>query len=97
MTSGFSFDCSWNSCGWQGKEGAVAAISERTRKLVDVVHKSQSYLLCIKMKGQRGVGKISGLDYMIWFVKHGSNSMMNHTGSTSVSNTAFSVLLRFNG
>lgn len=49
------------------------------------------------MKGQRGVGKISGLDYMIWFVKHGSNSMMNHTGSTSVSNTAFSVPLRFNG
>ena len=78
MTSGFSFDCSWNSCGWQGKEGVVAAISERTRKIVDVDHKSQSYLLCKKMKGQRGVGM-----------------MMNHTDSTSVSNTAFSVPLRF--
>ena len=29
----FSFDCSWNTKGWQGKEGVVAAISEGKGKI----------------------------------------------------------------
>ena len=84
ISTWFSFDCSWNPRGWQGKEGVVAAISKDTGKIVDVVHKSRSYLLCKKMKEKHEKDELSGLEYMTWQVKHEPSSMMNHTGSLSV-------------
>ena len=35
----FSFDCRWNSRGWQAKEGLVAAIAQKTGKIIDIVRK----------------------------------------------------------
>ena len=37
--AGVSLDCSWNSRAWQAKEGVVAAISQDTGKIIDIVHK----------------------------------------------------------
>ena len=34
-----SFDCSWNSRGWQAKQEVVVAISQDNGKIVFVVHK----------------------------------------------------------
>ena len=49
VSGGVSFDCSWNTRGWQGKGGVVAAISKRTGKIIDVIHKSLSYPQCKKI------------------------------------------------
>ena len=51
ISAGFSYDYSFKSTrGWQGKEVLVAAIIGDTGKIVDIVHKSQLYLQCKKMK-----------------------------------------------
>ena len=84
ISEGFSFDCSWNTRGWHGKEGVIAAISESTGKIVDVVHKTLSCPHCKKIQAKRANNKLSGLNYMSWKVEHELNCMMNHTGSSSV-------------
>ena len=63
--SGFSSDCSWNIWGWHRKEGVVAAISNRSQKIADVVHKSQSYPLCKKCRTWRGKNKWFGLHNVV--------------------------------
>ena len=34
-STGVSFDCTWNSRGWQDKETVAAAIAQKTRKIMD--------------------------------------------------------------
>ena len=84
ISTGFSFDCSWNTRGWHGKEGVIAATSESTGKIVDVVHKTLSCPHCKKMQTKRAKNELSGLDYMSGKVEHELNCMMNHTGHSSV-------------
>ena len=38
-----SFDCTWNSCGWQAKEGVAADIALKTSKITDIVRKTTYY------------------------------------------------------
>ena len=92
ISAGFSFDCSWNTIGWYGKEGVIAAISESVGKIVDVVHKILLFPHCKKMQTKHANNKLSGLDYMSWKVKHELNCMMNHRGSSSVRICIFYVL-----
>ena len=96
ISAGFSFDCSWNTRRWQGKEGVIAAISEGTGKIVYVFHKTLSCPHCKKMQTKRATNELSGLDYMSWKVEHKLNCMMNHTGSSSVRICFFYVLFFFN-
>ena len=70
ISVGFSFDCSQNARGWYGKEGVIAAISESTGKIVDVVQKTLSCPHCKKMQTKRANNELSGLDYMSWKVEH---------------------------
>jgi len=44
-----SLDCFWSSRGWSASDGAVAAISLDTGKVVDVVHLSSSCSECPKL------------------------------------------------
>ena len=62
ISAGFSFDCSWNARGWHGKEGVIAAISESTGKILDVVHKTLPCPHCKKMQRKRTNNELSGLD-----------------------------------
>ena len=38
--TGVTFDCTWNSRGWQAKEGFGAAIAQNTRKIINIVRKA---------------------------------------------------------
>ena len=92
ISAGFSSDCSWNTRGWHGKKGVIAAISESTGKIVDVVHKTLSCPHCKKMQTKHANNELSGLDQMSCKTEHELNCMMNHTGSSSVAICTFYVL-----
>ena len=66
--AGVSLDCSWNSRGWQAKGGVVAAISQDTGKIIDIVHKTLYCRECSNKQSQRDDHKISALEYMEWFI-----------------------------
>ena len=92
ISAGFSSDCSWNTRGWHGKKGVIAAISESTGKIVDVVHKTLSCPHCKKMQTKHANNELSGLDQMSCKTELELNCMMNHTGSSSVTICTFYVL-----
>ena len=98
INSGTSFDCSWNSRGWQAKEGVVAAISQENGKIVDIVQKTSYCRECKYKQISRDKNDISSLEYMEWFMEHEPNCLLNHTGSPQVRNsllptTSFRLLL----
>lgn len=76
-----SFDCSWNSRGWQAKQGVVAAISHDFGKVIDVVQKVSYCRECQKKQAERDQKIISTFEYMQWYVEHEINCTLNHTGS----------------
>ena len=76
-----SFDCSWNSRGWQTKQGVVAAISQDTGKILDVVHKVSFCRDCKLQQEKRDNKEISSLEYLVWFVDHEKDCQLNHSGS----------------
>ena len=39
-STGVIFDCTWNSRRWQDKEGDVAAIAQKTGKIIDIVRRT---------------------------------------------------------
>ena len=39
-SKGVNFDCTWNSRGWQAKEGAAAAIVQKIEKIIDTMRKT---------------------------------------------------------
>ena len=92
ISTDFSFDCSWNKRGRHRKEGVIAAISENTVKIIDVVHKTLSCPHCKKVQTKRANNELSRLDYKSWKVEHELNCMMNHTGSSSVRICIFYLL-----
>lgn len=79
-----SFDCSWNSRGWQAKQGVVAAISQDNGKIIDVIHKVSFCRDCKFYKEKRDTKEISSLEYLVWFVSHEKDCQLNHTGSPQV-------------
>ena len=81
-STGVSFDCSWNSRGWQAKEGVVAAIAQDTGKVVDIVHKTSYCRDCQSKQKARDENIITSLEFMEWFISH--NCCLNHTGSPQV-------------
>lgn len=82
---GTSFDCSWNSRGWQARDGIVAAITQDTGKIIDIVHKSASCpITCKKKQQQRDSGEITSIEYLEGFIEHEISCYMNHTGSPQV-------------
>lgn len=83
---GVSFDCSWNSRGWQAKQGVVAAIAQDNGKIVDIVHKVSYCRECKQKQDDRDKKKITGLEYIEWFLEHEIKCSLNHTGSPQVSN-----------
>ena len=79
-----SFDCSWNSRGWQAKQGVVAAIAQDNGKVIDVVQKTSFCRECKVKQEARDNKEISSIEYLEWFVKHEENCLLNHTGSPQV-------------
>ena len=88
-----SFDCSWNSRGWQAKEGVVAGIAQTTGKIIDIVHKTAYCKECQSKQKMRDENKITSLDFMEWFIQH--NCYLNHTGSPQVHSFYLLVLLKY--
>ena len=70
INSGTSFDCSWNSRGWQAIEGVVAAISQKNGKIVNIVQKTSYCRECKYKQISRDKNNISSLEYMEWFTEH---------------------------
>ena len=81
---GTSFDCSWNSRGWQAREGVVAAIAVETGKIIDIVHKCTSCPNCKVKQTARDNSKMSGVEFMEWFINHEPSCFLNHSGSPQV-------------
>ena len=81
MDTGISFDYSWNSRGWQAKDGVVPAIAEKTGKIIDILHKSSTCPSCTKKQNERDEGKSSSISYLEWFIKHEELCLLNHVGS----------------
>lgn len=81
---GASFDCSWSSRGWSARDGLVAAISEDTGKVLDVVYLTRECSKCKMMEEKRTKGDISKLDFLAWYIKHEPNCYLNHEGSSQV-------------
>lgn len=84
VSTGVSFDSSWNSRGWQTKQGVVAAIAQNTGKIIDIVHKVSYCRDCKVKQCERDDKKISSLEYMEWFIHHEPLCSLNHTGSAQV-------------
>lgn len=83
---GVSFDCSWNSRGWQAKQGVVVAIAQDNGKIIDVVHKVSYCRECKTKQSDRDNKRISAMDYLNWFLKHEIDCSLNHSGSPQVKN-----------
>ena len=64
LNAGTSFDCSWNSRGWQARDGIVAAISQDTGKILDIVHKSLSCPACKFKQSKRNEGSMTTIEYL---------------------------------
>ena len=78
-----NFDCTWNSRGWQAKKGiAVAAIDQKTGKIIDIVVTTTCCRDCLKKQKQRDDNEMTALQYMEWFINH--NYYLNHTGGPQV-------------
>ena len=90
-SKGINFDCTWNSRGWQAKEGAAAAIVQKIEKIIDTMRKTTDCKDCQKKSQKfRDNNQMTALEYMEWFINY--NCYLNHTGS---SQTGFvSSLLR---
>ena len=57
IKSGASFDCAWNSRGWQVKEGIVTAIAQQTEKIINTVRKTNHCRDCLKNKSLETIMK----------------------------------------
>jgi len=81
MAVATNFDCSWNSRGWQAKEGVVAAITQDNGKIVDVIHKVSFCRECRKKQDERDKHDITSIEYMEWYIQHEPDCQLNHTGN----------------
>ena len=79
-----SFDCSWNSRGWQAKQGVVAAIAQENGKIVDVIQKTSFCRECKIKQEARDRKEIYSMQYLECFVSHEEKCLLNHTGSPQV-------------
>lgn len=77
VSAGTSFDCSWNSRGWQAKQGVVAAIAQDNGKIVDIVQKVSYCRECKLKESERDEKKISSINYLEWFINHESKCNLN--------------------
>jgi hypothetical protein len=62
----------------------VAAVSEDTRKIIDVVFMTSSCPHCKQMEDKRTRGETSRLEFLEWYIKHEPNCQLNHDGSAQV-------------
>ena len=81
---GASFNCSWSSRGWSARDGLVAAVSEDTGKVLDVVYMTRECKQCKEMEGKRARGDLNRLDYLSCYIAHEPNCLLNHEGSAQV-------------
>jgi hypothetical protein len=81
---GASFDCAWSSRGWSARDGVVAAISEDTGRVLDVVYMTRSCSHCKKMEEKRASGQLSKIEFFEWYIGHEENCYLNHEGSAQV-------------
>ena len=81
---GASFDCSWSSRGWSARDGLVAAVSEDTWKVLDVVYMTKECKQCKEMEEKRARGDLNRLDYLSCYIAHEPNCLLNHEGSALV-------------
>ena len=63
LNAGTSFHYSWNSMGWQERDGIVAAISQDTGKIIDIVHKILSCPVCKFKQSKRNEGSMTAIEY----------------------------------
>lgn len=94
-----SFDGSCSSRGWSARDGVVAAISEDTGKVLDVVFMTSSCPHCKMMGDKRTGGELTRLEFLDWYIKHEPDCQLNHDGSAQVSKLAqhtISVFTRYN-
>lgn len=89
VSAGTSFDCSWNSRGWQAKQGVVAAIAQINGKIIDVVQKISYCRECKVKQKERDEKYITSIDYLEWFINHEPRCSLNHTGSPQVKQFSF--------
>ena len=64
----FSLSCTWNSRGWQAKEGVVTAMAQKTEKIIDIVRKTIYCRDCLKKQKLRDYNEMTPLEYMEWFI-----------------------------
>jgi hypothetical protein len=81
---GASFYCAWSSRGWSARDGVVAAISEDTGRVLDVVYMTRSCSHCKKMEEKRASRQLSKIAFLEWYIGHEENCYLNHEGSAQV-------------
>ena len=79
-----SFDGSWGSRGWSSSTGCMAAIAEKTGKIVDIAMCCNHCNLCDTWKEKREKGEVDSVQFMNWSIDHFPNCMVNHDGSAQV-------------
>ena len=82
-----SVDGSWGSRGWSSRQGIVDICFEETGKVLDIILKTSLCSVCSSLKSKRESGEINVIDYMERYTKHEPECLMNHEGSSSVSDT----------
>lgn len=68
LSAGTSFDCTWNSRGWH---------KELAKLLILYIKVPE----CQRKQSDSDAGKISGLDYLDWYILHELTCFMNHARS----------------
>ena len=84
-----SVDGAWGSRGWASRQGIVDIWFQEIGKILDVILKTSSCSACSSLKGKRESGEINVIDYMERYTKHEPECLMNHEGSSSVSDTDY--------
>ena len=80
-------DGSWGSRGWSSRQSIVEICFEEPGKVLDVILKSSLCSPCTSLRSRRESREISVIDYMERYTKHEPECLMNHEGSSSVSDT----------
>ena len=62
----------------------MAAISDDTGKVLDVIFMTKLCPHCKQMDDKRARGKLTRLEFLEWYIKHEPGCLLNHDGSAQV-------------
>ncbi len=70
--------------GWSARDGLVAAVSEDTGKVLDVIYLTRECSKCKGMEEKRSRGEVSRIEFLSWYIAHEPSCLLNHEGSAQV-------------